>query len=79
MMPTARDLKCIERFPKAEQLEFAMQLATNLYVIGREGNVVLVDFSKRRSPRPPWFPGADGLRILGSDELTSDLSSCASP
>jgi hypothetical protein len=35
-----------------------MQLATHLYVIGREDNVVLVDFSKLRSSPPPRFPGS---------------------
>ena len=49
-----------------------MQLATHLYVIGREDNVVLVDFSKPRSSPPPRFPGAAGLWTLGSNELTSD-------
>jgi hypothetical protein len=33
------------------------------YVIGRENNVVLVDFRRRPDPPAPRFPGAGALRI----------------
>ncbi|MGE3987303.1 hypothetical protein [Pseudorhodoplanes sp.] len=34
----------------------------NRYVIGREHNVVRVDFSRRPEPPGPTFPGAGALR-----------------
>jgi len=45
-----------------------VQPATNLYVVGRNGNVLVVDFHKRPEPPVPRFPGAAGLRAAGSDE-----------
>ena len=32
------------------------------YVIARDGNVVRVDFARRRDPPAPLFPGAGALR-----------------
>ena len=43
---------------------------TNRFVIGRENNVVRVDFSRDPDPPAPRFPGASGLREIG-DESTS--------
>ncbi len=34
----------------------------NNRVIGRKGNIVLVDFSREPHPPAPRFPGASGLR-----------------
>jgi hypothetical protein len=39
-----------------------MQRETNRFVIGRENNVVRVDFSRDPDPPAPKFPGASGLR-----------------
>ncbi len=47
-----------------------MQRATNRFVIGRENNVVRVDFSCDPDPPAPRFPGASGLREI-RDENTS--------
>jgi hypothetical protein len=37
----------------------------NERVIGREGNIVLVDFSREPHPPAPRFPGANGRRERG--------------
>jgi hypothetical protein len=37
-------------------------LRVNGRVIGREDNIVLVDFSREPNPPAPRFPGASGLR-----------------
>ena len=47
-----------------------MQSVNNRFVIGRENNVVRVDFSRDPDPPAPRFPGASGLREIG-DESTS--------
>ena len=39
-----------------------MELA-NRYVIGRENNIVLVDFRREPDPPAPRFPGAGAMRI----------------
>jgi hypothetical protein len=36
------------------------------YVIGRESNVVRVDFKREPDPPAPCFPGANGLRLVDS-------------
>jgi len=36
----------------------------NRYVVGREQNVVHVDFGRRPGPPAPTFPGAAALRPL---------------
>jgi hypothetical protein len=33
------------------------------YVIGRDGNVVRVDFGRHTEPPPPLFPGSGALRV----------------
>jgi hypothetical protein len=48
-----------------------MQRETNRFVIGRENNVVRVDFSRDPDPPAPRFPGASGLREVG-DESASE-------
>jgi hypothetical protein len=40
----------------------------NNRVIGRKGNVVLVDFSRPPPPPAPRFPGANGLREPSCEE-----------
>jgi hypothetical protein len=39
-----------------------MHTETNVRVIDRKGNVVLVDFSRKPESPAPRFPGAGGLR-----------------
>jgi hypothetical protein len=49
------------------------------FVIARENNVVLVDFS-RPDPPAPVFPGAGGLRaLIGSEDELGNWSSTSSP
>jgi hypothetical protein len=40
------------------------------YVIGREGNVVLVNFSRDPHPPAPRFPGANGLREPSGEDMS---------
>ena len=44
----------------------------NNRVIGREGNIVLVDFSQKPHPPAPRFPGANGLREQSCEEISFD-------
>jgi hypothetical protein len=44
-----------------------MQRETNRFVIGREPNVVRVDFRRDPDPPAPRFPGASGLREIGGE------------
>ena len=39
-----------------------MQCKSGRFVIGRENNVLRVDFSRDPDPPAPKFPGAGGLR-----------------
>jgi hypothetical protein len=41
----------------------------NNRVIGRKGNIVLVDFSREPPPPAPRFPGANGLREPSCQEI----------
>jgi hypothetical protein len=41
-------------------------LRVNGRVIGREDNIVLVDFGREPNPPAPRFPGASGLREQGA-------------
>jgi hypothetical protein len=43
-------------------------------VIGRNGNIVVVDFSREPNPPAPRFPGASGLRELSRNELWTSLA-----
>ena len=36
------------------------------YVIGREHNIVLVDFTRTAEPPTPPFPGAGAMRVCAS-------------
>jgi hypothetical protein len=56
-----------------------MQRETNRFVIGRENNVVRVDFSRDPDPPAPRFPGASGLREIGgeSPSATKNISAVA--
>lgn len=47
-----------------------MQQETNRFVIGRENNVVRVNFSRDPDPPAPRFPGAGGLREIGDERTT---------
>jgi hypothetical protein len=40
-----------------------MLSAINRYVIGRENNVIRVNFCREPDPPAPCFPGANGLRL----------------
>jgi hypothetical protein len=42
----------------------------NNRVIGRKGNVLLVDFSRPPNPPAPRFPGANGLREPRCEETS---------
>ena len=43
------------------------------YVIGRESNVVLVDFRRDPDEPPaPYFPGANGLRLIDTERDGAD-------
>jgi hypothetical protein len=46
-----------------------MQCETNRFVIGRENNVVRVDFSREPDPPAPKFPGATGLREVCDESI----------
>ena len=51
-----------------------MQSKTGRFVIGREDNVLRVDFSRDPDPPVPRFPGGCGLREI-ADEFTSATAS----
>lgn len=46
-----------------------MQRETNRFVIGRENNVVRVDFGRDPDPPAPKFPGATGLREVCDESI----------
>ena len=48
-----------------------MQRETKRLVIGREDNVVRVDFSRDPDPPAPRFPGASGLREIGNEDTSA--------
>ena len=56
-----------------------MQSGNNRFVIGRENNMVRVDFSRDPDPPAPRFPGASGLREIGdvSTSATKTVSAVA--
>ena len=37
------------------------------HVIARESNIIRVDFSREPDPPTPCFPGANGLRLSGTE------------
>ena len=49
-----------------------MQRELSRFVIGRENNVVRVDFSRDPDPPAPRFPGASGLREIGDESTELD-------
>jgi hypothetical protein len=54
-----------------------MQFAKTGRVIGRDSNVVLVDFSREPEPPVPRFPGAVGLRATRHEETDLEPRSLA--
>jgi hypothetical protein len=48
-----------------------MQREPNRFVIGRENNVVRVDFRRDPDPPAPRFPGASGLREIGDESASA--------
>jgi hypothetical protein len=48
-------------------------------VIGRNGNIVVVDFSREPNPPAPRFPGASGLREQYHNEFTTRFAPFAVP
>ena len=46
-------------------------------VIGRNGNIVVVDFSREPNPPAPRFPGAGGLREQCRNEPTMGFAPLA--
>jgi len=51
-----------------------MQRESSRFVIRRENNVVLVDFSRDPDPPAPKFPGASGLREIGDESTPRDAN-----
>jgi hypothetical protein len=45
-----------------------MSLIKYRHIIGRENNVVRVDFARHSDPPAPKFPGANGLRPVKEEE-----------
>jgi hypothetical protein len=43
--------------------------SSDRYIIGRENNVVRVDFDRRPDPPNPQFPGAGALRSTGAYQI----------
>jgi hypothetical protein len=54
-----------------------MWLMKNRSVIGRESNVVLVDFNRKPDPPAPTFPGASGLREIDVEDCKRQSPSIA--
>lgn len=54
-----------------------MQREPNRFVIGRENNVLRVDFSRDPDPPAPRFPGASGLREIGDETTERDTNNYA--
>ena len=50
-------------------------------VIGRDNNVVMVDFRRKPDPPAPRFPGANGLRLgsMGRNKLSAFLGAVPKP
>ncbi len=46
-------------------------------VLGREGNIVLVDFGRKPHPPAPRFPGASGLRERSDRDFDLNFESFA--
>lgn len=46
-----------------------MRLAKKGYIVGEEGNVVLVDFTPSTDPPAPRFPGACALRKMAVEGI----------
>ena len=45
-----------------------MSLINYRHIIGREHNIVRVDFARESDPPAPKFPGANGLRPVKKEE-----------
>ena len=52
-----------------------MRCSTNTYIIGRNDNVLLVDFTRGPEPPAPRFPGANALREEATEEVPPRLAS----
>jgi hypothetical protein len=46
-----------------------MRCFTKTYIIGRNDNVLVVDFTRRPEPPAPRFPGANGSRGKVPEEV----------
>jgi hypothetical protein len=46
-----------------------MRCSTNNYIIGRNDNVLVVDFTRGPEPPAPRFPGANALRGKATAEV----------
>jgi hypothetical protein len=49
------------------------------YIIGRESNVVQVDFGREFDPPAPKFPGANGLRPVKREECEPQCMASIGP
>lgn len=67
------------RLHQSKRCRCVMQCEINRFVIGRENNVVRVDFSRDPDPPAPRFPGASGLRefVDESTSATKNISAIA--
>jgi hypothetical protein len=50
-----------------------MSLINYRHIIGRENNIVRVDFARESDPPAPKFPGANGLRPVNVPVLPPPL------
>ena len=46
-----------------------MGFSTNHWIIAKNGNVLVVDFTRRPDPPAPRFPGANALREIAVEEV----------
>lgn len=56
-----------------------MWLAKNTCIIGRDDNVVLVDFTRKPDPPAPRFPGANAVRAFGSEDIEMEWRAVTRP
>jgi hypothetical protein len=52
-----------------------MSLIKYRHIIGRENNIVQVDFGHEYDPPAPKFPGANGLRPVKKEEWNNSACS----
>lgn len=53
-----------------------MRFFNDTRIIGREDNILVVDFTRRPEPPVPRFPGGNALRQNYAEEAELRLASC---